>query len=145
MISVRDNSSGFFLSWVASEVNDTNEEMDRKEEYEHSPADVSYHPIDKQRRKNSQELQPRADKQCRKKSPKPFPRQDVLYHQDYQEAKNTSAYPPHAKHHRADNSHHDSDSEDDMILRYDRILTSSTTSSPSRSGSAFSAVYLFRI
>ena len=128
-----------FLSWVASEENTTNEETDR------SPDDVSYHLADKQCRKNSQELQPRADKQCRKKSHKPFPRRNILYHQDYQEAKNTSAYPPRAKHHHTGNSHHDLDSEDDMILRYDRILTSSTTSSPPRSGSVFSAVYLFQI
>ena len=44
-----------FFKLGSKQENATNEEMDRKEEYEHSHNDVSYHPVDKQCRKNSQE------------------------------------------------------------------------------------------
>ena len=44
-----------FFELGSKQENATNEEMDRKEEYEHSHNDVSYHPVDKQCRKNSQE------------------------------------------------------------------------------------------
>ena len=106
--SVHENSSEFFLSWEASEEYAMNEELDQKEEHECSPNDVSYHLV---------------DEQCRKNSHKPLPRRDVLYHQDYHKAKNTSAYPPCAKHHRAANSHYNSDAEDNMEEPVDTPLS----------------------
>ena len=48
----------------------TNEEMDRKEEHEHSPNDISYYLVDEQYRKSYE----------------PFLRRDILYHQDYHKA-----------------------------------------------------------
>ena len=87
--------------------------MDQKEEHEHLPDNITYHPVDEQCRKKNQEPQPRANKQCRKKSHEQFLRGDVFYHQGYHKAENTSAYPPCAKRHHAANSHHNSESEDD--------------------------------
>ena len=76
-----------FSSWGISEEYVTNKETDWKEEHERSPDDVKYHQVDEHCRKNSQELKPRANEQCREKSHEPFSRRDILYHKDYHEAK----------------------------------------------------------
>ena len=69
MNSARESNSKICF-WGTSEEYATNEETYRTEEHERFPNDVTYHPV---------------DEQCRK-SHEPFPRKDVLYHQDYHEA-----------------------------------------------------------
>ena len=66
-----------FLNWGTSKEYATSEETDWKGEQEHSPNNVNYYPV---------------NEQCRKKSHVLFLRRDVLYHQDYQGAENSSVF-----------------------------------------------------